>query len=189
MALKILTPFNCQNFNNMRYYKQFFCLHLHFEKLGGEKMGWKRKIEEWVRKEQDLPKYLEDKGRLAENKVRKVLEELKQVKKINGYHQTDPYSPLDNRGIDFLIFNKENLTVALQVKTLLSPEIKERLHLKQVAPGIWLPQKGNIIYHIEVGWAVSKTSVRAKILKILKIERERLNLVCKTDKVFFFVFF
>jgi hypothetical protein len=55
------------------------------------------------------------KGRVAEQVVADVLEELKQEGVIRGFRHTKRYSSEDRRGIDFLIFTKEK-RIPIQVK-------------------------------------------------------------------------
>lgn len=56
-----------------------------------------------------------DRGDAAERKVEKILESLKEEKKIENYGRTVPFSIEDKKGIDFFIY-LETGKLKLQVK-------------------------------------------------------------------------
>lgn len=75
----------------------------------------------------------ERKGRFNERRVEQALQKMLESGEITYYSKTEDYGELDVRGIDFSVYPKSHLKIALQVKS--SEKGKER-HIEKYGESI-----------------------------------------------------
>jgi len=141
----------------------------------GKKNTWIKRIRREIAKEMMPDQERREKaGREAELKVKEVLQEMRNKRKIKGYIWHRKWSRKDCQGIDFTILPGKGPPIYLQVKSSIFPSTVEHFQLTEIRPGIWKKQRnGYELYYIQAGTEIQKSQVRRVIQKILEIEEKK----------------
>lgn len=110
----------------------------------------------------------EIRSQMVVKKVSRVLMKMEEEKIINKFGSTMSFTDDDLYGTDFIIYPLNGKKILIQVKTRYLPGQMERYEKKD-------------IYCLEVPYKKEESEVRTDILKILKIEKQKMEIFKSTS--------
>jgi hypothetical protein len=103
-----------------------------------------------------------DRGRSAEEKAKKALQNLKKKGQISGFFQASKYQRLDREGCDFIVFIKKNSPFHLQIKSSLTGANKHLKRHPDIPVLIIKPEE-------------NEENIETELIKIMNLENPQKN--------------